>query len=187
MNLKGDPIIRRLFVLNSFDGILTVLGIVVGSLTAGVGDARVVLMAGIGATIAMGISGFSGAYMTEYAERKRVLHKLERKMLLRLEKTVHGQSVGEMSFLVAVVDGLAPFGSGLTCLVPFLLAALGLIHITYSYLSSVLISLIIISVLGGFLGVVSKENVLVYAVKMLGIGILTFLIIFALGLGGFGF
>ena len=81
---KVGEIARRYFVLNAFDGALTVLGIIMGSYVVGVKDPRVVIGASFGACLAMGVSGFWGAYMAERAERKRALKDLEMALFINL-------------------------------------------------------------------------------------------------------
>jgi len=56
---------------------MTVFGIVLGSWVAGVGEPRIVVLAGLGASLAMGFSGFFGAFMAEKAEREGHLRKME--------------------------------------------------------------------------------------------------------------
>ena len=76
---RAAGIVRRYFVMNGFDGAMTMLGITLGSWAAQVENAEIIVLAGIGACIAMGVSGFSGAYMAEKAERERHLKELEEK------------------------------------------------------------------------------------------------------------
>jgi len=56
----------------------------------------------------MGISGVSGAYLAERAERKRDLRKLEMAMLKKLEDTHYARASEFASFVVAAVDGIRP-------------------------------------------------------------------------------
>ena len=62
-------IARRYFVMNAFDGAMTVLGMVVGFFANQVVNPVIVIIGGIGACIAMSISGDFGAYFAEKAER----------------------------------------------------------------------------------------------------------------------
>ncbi|MGQ9538834.1 MAG: hypothetical protein ACUVTE_04530 [Candidatus Bathycorpusculaceae bacterium] len=55
---KASDIARRYFVMNGFDGAMTIFGIVLGSWIAGVSKPEVILLAGLGACLAMGVSGF---------------------------------------------------------------------------------------------------------------------------------
>ena len=63
-------IARRAFANNSFDGVLTMIGVVMGSFFVGVQDASVVLVTGLSTALAIGVSGGWGAYLTESAERR---------------------------------------------------------------------------------------------------------------------
>jgi len=66
---KATGIARRYFVMNGFDGAMTTFGIVLVSWIAGVSKPQILILAGTGACLAMGLSGFFGAYMAEKAER----------------------------------------------------------------------------------------------------------------------
>ena len=70
-------IARRYFAMNAFDGVLTIIGVVMGNFTAGVSSSAIVISTGLSTCMAMGISGLWGAYLTESAERKRSLDVLE--------------------------------------------------------------------------------------------------------------
>ena len=86
------PISRRYFVMNAFDGATTTLGIVVGAYVAGITNEFWVMWSGFGATLAMSLSGFAGAYMTEEAELARRLNTLEKSMLTDLKNSVVGEA-----------------------------------------------------------------------------------------------
>ncbi|MGC8962160.1 MAG: VIT1/CCC1 transporter family protein, partial [Candidatus Bathyarchaeia archaeon] len=103
-----SEISRRYFVMNTFDGALTMLGIVLGSYAYGSMDVRLILGAGFGASLAMAISGFSGAYMAERAEQRRDLQELEKAMLRDMENSLHGKAMKAATIWVALVDGGAP-------------------------------------------------------------------------------
>ncbi|MEM2367933.1 MAG: hypothetical protein QXQ50_06850, partial [Candidatus Bathyarchaeia archaeon] len=60
---KASGLARRYFVMNGFDGAMTIFGIVLGSWIAGVTKPEVILLAGFGVCLAMGVSGFFGAFM----------------------------------------------------------------------------------------------------------------------------
>ena len=68
-----SEIARRYFAMNAFDGVLTIIGVLMGNLVAGVSSAQIVLSTGLTTSGAMGISGLWGAYLTESAERKNVI------------------------------------------------------------------------------------------------------------------
>lgn len=63
---------RRYFTMNAFDGVLTIIGVLMGNLMARVDEPRIVVSTGMATCIAMGVSGLWGAYLTESAERRRI-------------------------------------------------------------------------------------------------------------------
>jgi len=75
-------IARRYFAMNAFDGVLTTIGVLAGNYLAGVRDLSIPIRTGIATSIAMGISGLWGAYLTETAERQRELSKLQKISLI---------------------------------------------------------------------------------------------------------
>ena len=68
-------IIRRYFVMNAFDGVLTSLGIIISNFAlyfTGEGQSsQFILITGYATTIAIGISGLAGAFLAETAELRR--------------------------------------------------------------------------------------------------------------------
>jgi len=169
----ADSISRRYFVMNSFDGAMTMLGVIVGAWASGSVNPRVIIGIGFGASLAMGISGFSGAYMTERAERKRRLDRLKRAMLTDLGKTMHGKASRFASVWTALVDAASPFMAAMISMLPFFLAAANLIPASTAAIVSVILIMGMLFSLGIFLGRISKENMLFSGARTLVAGILT--------------
>ena len=178
-----DEMGRRKFANNAFDGILTMVGVVMGSYVAGVRDPRVVVSTGVATCMAMGISGFWGAYATESAERKRELQDLEQAMLRDLGETEQARASRFAAIVVSVIDGLSPLIAGMLVLLPFLFtgtwSATGA-----SYVAAVVIALIALFGLGIFLGKVARENVLLSGVRMILAGLVCVALSFLLNGGG---
>ena len=173
----ADSISRRYFVMNSFDGAMTMLGVIVGAWASGAVNPRVIIGIGLGASLAMGVSGFSGAYMAERAERKRRLSRLKRAMLTDLGKTMHGKASRFASFWTALVDAISPFMAAVISMLPFFLASADLIPAGTAAVVSIVLIMGIIFSLGMFLGRISKESMLLSGARTLAAGILTALII----------
>ena len=181
---EADEIARRYFVLNAFDGSLTMLGVILGTFLARVHDPRVVIGAGIGASLALGMSGFFGTYMTERAERTRKLKKLERAMVTNLKETVWDNASSFVSFWAALVDGVSPAAAAIVAIVPFLLAQLGWVNFNSAVALSVGLILATLFFLGAYLGRVSEENAPLSGVRMLLVGLVTGLFIWLISSGG---
>jgi len=167
----GD-IARRYFAMNAFDGILTMIGILMGNYAAQVEDATIVVSTGLATSIAMGISGLWGAYLTEAAERKRNLNTLEDYTLTDLSRSKVGRASRAAVIIVALIDGSAPLLASLVVLMPFLFSAL-LRDINLSYRLSLGMALAALSALGAFLGKLSKESVFLSSLKMIVAGLLS--------------
>ncbi|MBI2133653.1 hypothetical protein HYU11_03140 [Candidatus Woesearchaeota archaeon] len=178
---KIDVIARRYFVMNAFDGVLAILGILVGSFIVGSGK-DVVISTGLAAGIAMGVSGVWGAYLTERAERQRELHELERATLSKLKETKIGRAASVAVLAIATIDGLAPFAAATFILSPFLFFGSGL-PLKSLYVSSVIIAFCSLFLLGTYLGRISKENMVKTGLIMIFAGILSASISYLL-LGG---
>jgi len=175
------PIARRYFVKDGFDGSMTMLGIIVGAWVVHVTQPEIIVTAGLGACLAMGISGLSGAYMTERAERKRDLKNLENAMMTKLNDSVITDATSFVSFYAAIVDGGAPILTALVSLSPFFLTLHGLIAVENAYMTSLVVTLVTLFMLGIYLGKIAKENALLYGIQTLVAGLATVAIVLLLG------
>ena len=105
--------------MNAFDGVLTTLGVLVGSYIGRVHSAHQVIAVGLGAAVAMGISGFYGSYLIERAERDRSLRELEDVTLSSLEDSDIAAASTYATIVIACVDGVSPFVAAALVLLPF--------------------------------------------------------------------
>jgi predicted membrane protein (TIGR00267 family) len=172
---KAQEIARRLFVMNAFDGTLTIMGVVIGAHFAGVINPHVIITAGIGGSVAMGISGVSGAYLTDRAERKRDLRKLEMAMLKNLEDTHYARASEFASFVVAAVDGISPALSAAILVMPYLIVPR--ISMDLAFFASLILGLVVLFALGIFLARISDERPAVSGLQMIVVGIVTIIIV----------
>jgi len=148
-------IARRSFGNNAFDGILTTVGVIMGSFVSGVSDTKVVITTGLSTSIAIMISGAWGAYLTESAERKKDLNELGRSMLTDLNGSRIGRAGRFAAIAVAVVDGLSPFIGAIFPLIPFFLSYL-FPSVRAVYFSAFAVALVELFLLGLWLGNVAK-------------------------------
>ena len=156
--------------MNSFDGVLTVLGIVLGSFVVGIVASRTIIYISFITCFAMFVSGFFGTFMTEKAERERELKELEKNMLKRLRKSKRGKAVVIVSLISSLIDGLSPFIGGIVVIFPFFFT--GLIGISLAYKMSFIMAFLFLFILGAYLGKISKTNLFMNGIKMVGIGAL---------------
>jgi len=182
--IKEHEIIRRYMIINSFDGALTILGIVFASFVVGIRNPSLIILPGIGATIAMCISGMWGAYAAESAEVKKAVKELEMHLLVKLRTTKRYLESKKITFLVGLIDGFSPLVTALIILVPFFLASRGVISIMHAYYSSMAITGVLMLLLGVVLGKIAKENIFFNAFKMLLAGVAIAVVFYLLALSG---
>ena len=175
-------IARRYFAMNAFDGVLTIIGVLMGNFTAGVEQARIVVTTGLATCVAMGISGLWGAYLTEAAERRRELLELEEYTLSELEDTLIGEASRAAVVIVAVVDGLSPFLAALIVLIPFFIPQV-FPSMDFTYFVAIGLALVALFALGVFLGRISRRNILVYGLRTVIAGVISIGISLLLGEG----
>jgi predicted membrane protein (TIGR00267 family) len=173
-------IARRYFAMNAFDGVLTIIGMLMGNLTARVEKPQIVVSTGLATCVAMGVSGLWGAYLTETAERQRDLEELSQYTLVDLNDSRIGRASRAAVVTVALVDGLSPFLAALIVLVPFFVDTL-FSSITLVYYTSLGIALLTLFSLGLFLGHISRGNLILFGVKTVIAGLISILISFLLG------
>ena len=168
-------IARRSFGNNAFDGILTMIGVLIGSMASGVKDPRVVIITGLTTSVAIMISGAWGAYLTEISERKKSLKKLGRSTLTDLNGSLIDRASRFAAVAVSLVDGLSPFLGAILVLIPFFFSSLfpDIYILYYSALGTALLSLF---ALGVWLGYVAEENLFIYGLKTLLAGVVSMLL-----------
>ena len=186
-------IARRYFVMNAFDGALTMLGVVIGAAMSHATDPRIIITAGVAGSFAMGVSGYSGAYMAESAERTKEIKSLEKAMLKPMEEdSLHKEAAKFATQVTALVDALSPAIAALIVISPYFMVNFGWLGTNMeaamgtAFVASVALTLIILALLGVYLAKVTEENMVMQGVKMLMVGMGTAILctLVSIGLGG---
>ena len=175
---KIETIARRYFVMNAFDGILTTTGVFLAAFFAGIREARIIIIAGVGAAVAIGISGFWGAYLTESAERKRILRTP--KKILKIDAPLK-QIKNSFNFAIislSLIDGLSPLIAALIMTSPFILSVSLGFNVVYAYYASFIFASLILFFLGIFLGKISRQKILNSGLKMIMAGVVCAIILY---------
>jgi predicted membrane protein (TIGR00267 family) len=119
---RAHLIARRYFVVNGFDGALTMLGLLVGFTVSEITQLPVVINACLGAAIALGVSGVSSAYISESAEKQNELRELERAMIADLGESTYGHGARVLPLVIALVNGSAPLVISFLIIAPLWMA-----------------------------------------------------------------
>jgi predicted membrane protein (TIGR00267 family) len=170
----SHTIARRYFVVNGFDGALTMLGLITGFYISGGAGTPVIIAACLGAAVALTVSGLTSAYLSELAERQQALHELETAMVSDLAGSAHGKAARFIPALIALVNGLAPLLLSLLIISPLWLAD----HFPIDPLPAAIgVAMAVIFLLGVFLGSVGGGFWLWSGLRTLLIALATFGII----------
>jgi len=154
---RGRKIARRYLVTNGFDGTLTMLGMMTGFYVSGTKELGVAINACLGAAIALFVSGFSSAYLSEKAERKQELRELEQALLIDLKESQYGEASRYLPFFIALVNGLSPLLFSLLIISPLALSYHGIEWPCSPFLMAVITALFCIFLLGVYLGKISRQ------------------------------
>ncbi|MFT6916398.1 MAG: putative membrane protein (TIGR00267 family) [Motiliproteus sp.] len=173
-------VIRRYFVVNSFDGALTLLGLNTGFYLSAEVELSVVIHACTGTAIALCMSGISSAYLSETAERQHELAELQRAMVNDLDSSIQRTATRVIPVCIAMVNGLSPFFFALLIIAPLWLAQAGLTLVYSPIVMAIGVAFIEIFFLGMFLAKIGAGNLIWSGIKALSIAVTTVLLILLL-------
>ncbi|NOZ11877.1 MAG: hypothetical protein GXP09_12680 [Gammaproteobacteria bacterium] len=176
----SGEIMRRYFVVNGFDGALTMLGLIMGFYVSNRVDLAVVITTCLATALALGMSGISSAYISEAAERRRTLAQLEKAMVTSLDESHHARAVIWIPWLVALVNGIAPLLIALIIIAPLWLARSGMVLAPGPLPTAMAVALLIIFLLGVFLGRVGGTFWLWSGLQSLAVALVTVGLIYLL-------
>ncbi len=184
---RGVEIARRYLAMNAFDGALTMLGLLLGGLLT-INPANpmpgfnAILVAAFGTSLAMAVSGLSGSYLAESAERTREVDEISHAMLTDMSQSMYAVASRTTSVIVALVDGFSPAVAALIIILPLWLVPIGILHYQIAFYFAISICFVLLFILGLFLGSVSRQNMWKYGLKTLAAGILTALIMIVISI-----
>lgn len=182
--IREHEIIRRYMSINSFDGALTILGILMASFIAGIRNPALVILPCVGAAVALCVSGIWSAYAAEAAEVKKKMKELEKHMLRPLHTTKKSRENKYINLVVGLVNGFSPFIIALVIITPFFLSSYGLVNVMNAYYASMGIIAVVLFSLGMFLGRIAKDNLYKNGFKMLLAGVAIAVVFYLLAMFG---
>ncbi|MGC9516890.1 MAG: TIGR00267 family protein [Methanomicrobiales archaeon] len=179
----------RYVALGSLDGILAVMGVTLAaSGVAAVGNANIpnylIGLTGLSGGIALALSNAFGSFIGERAEEVRTMRELEKKMVLEegsLDDTLIHEQAKKRIYMSMFTHGFSSFTGAFVPVMPFILIADRLMAI----IITVTLCFIALTILGIYLGKVSRENILKTSLEIVAIGIFISIVSFLIG-GGHG-
>lgn len=156
---------RRYVFRGLIDGSLATLGVVIGAQGASVG---VIVAAGIGGGVANGLSNILGAFTAEKSEAERKLAEIKKAMVVypELRKTELYRDMLKSTILCGLADGICTMLGSFIPVIPFIFAlAFGFDKRT-ALMMSVAVTILLLFIIGGYLGRISKTNLVLSGIKM---------------------
>ncbi len=158
-------------IINSFDGALTILGIVAAVFLSGITDPKLIILPSVGASVAMCVSGIWGSYAAERVEIKKKIRSIEVHMMKDLSNTQFAKKREQMAWIIGLVDGIIPLILAVVLILPFFFVSSGLSMQNAYYITLTLIGLNLFA-LGIFAGWIAKESMFKHGVIMLFSGVI---------------
>ncbi|KUK07063.1 MAG: hypothetical protein XD48_0687 [Archaeoglobus fulgidus] len=97
---------RRYFIIGFFDGVLTILGLIIGSHLSGEISARLVITAGVATALALGISSSWGAFEAERIEQKIMKDQKEKALLVNSRESTIDRAHRFAAYVSSIIHGI---------------------------------------------------------------------------------
>ncbi len=159
---------RRYFVIGFFDGVLTILGMVMGAHLSGKASTEIILTAGVATALALGISSGWGAFEAERVEQTLEADE-KRRMLLRDTKgCTIDKAHAFATYVSSIVHGIAPIPAATVPLIPYLF-----LPPDEAFKATLLIGFSLLFLVGTMMGRIARRNILISGLRMVIAGLLT--------------
>ncbi len=160
----------RYIILGTIDGILAVLGIIIGLSSASV-SSIVIIKAALGGAIALCLTNSIGSYLAESAVEYGKLSEVEQALLQNLKHTRIEKITKRNILIDSLLSGGSSFFGSLIPILPFVLAPDGIAE----YIS-ITLALAALVILGLFSGKISSQSYIKSVVRMVGLGIIVIIV-----------
>ena len=163
---------RRYIIRGLIDGSLSTLGIVIGAQSASIG---VIIAAGLGGGLANGLSNILGALTAEKTETELKITEIQKAMVIgpELRNTYFYKRMQMLTILSGIYDGIATIIGSIVPLIPFLFSLIIKFDKTIALTLSIFLTITLLFLIGCYLGVVSRTNLIISGIKMVIAGLLT--------------
>ncbi|MDK2825867.1 TIGR00267 family protein [Methanolobus vulcani] len=165
----------RYIILGSIDGILAILGVVIGTSHVA-DDPAIVINAALGGAVALALTNGVGSYLAESAVEFGKLAELEKPLLRSLNRTKIEEETKKKIWSDSIFHGGSSFCGSLVPILPFLLLEEHALEV------AVVLSIAILSILGVYSGKLAKQSMIKHSVRMVGLGIMIVAAVTILGL-----
>ncbi len=163
---------RRYFIIGFFDGVLTILGLIIGSHLSGEISARLIITAGVATALALGISSSWGAFEAERIEQKIMRDQKERALLINSKESAIDRAHRFAAYVSSIVHGIAPIIGAILPIIPY-----AFLPLEEAFIAAVTIGFASLFILGAVMGRSAKFNMFVSGFRMFLAGVLTAVVV----------
>ncbi|MBO8179436.1 MAG: VIT1/CCC1 transporter family protein [Archaeoglobus sp.] len=163
---------RRYFIIGFFDGVLTILGLIIGSHLSGEISARLIITAGVATALALGISSSWGAFEAERIEQKIMRDQKERALLVNSKESAIDRAHRFAAYVSSIIHGIAPIIGAILPIIPY-----AFMPLEEAFIAAVTIGFASLFILGAVMGRSAKFNVFVSGFRMFLAGVLTAVVV----------
>lgn len=163
---------RRYFIIGFFDGVLTILGLIIGSHLSGEISARLVITAGVATALALGISSSWGAFKAERIEQKIMKDQKEKALLVNSRESTIDRAHRFAAYVSSIIHGIAPIIGAILPLIPY-----AFLPLEEAFVMAVAIGFASLFILGAVMGKSARFNVFVSGFRMFLAGVVTAVIV----------
>ncbi len=168
-----SSISRRYFVIGFFDGVLTIMGMVLGAHLSGQASREIIFSAGIATSLALGISSGWGAFEAERVEQKLIAMEKRRALLKSDGEQCLIDEAHEFAMRISsLVHAVAPIPAGVIPLIPYLFLPESL-----AFILALITGFALLFAVGVSMGRVSKSSIIRSGLRMVLAGVTTLIIV----------
>lgn len=175
-SLNVGPSLRRFFVNTLFDSTFMLLGVIMGSAFSDDPHIDVIVGTMLTTSLALGISTGVSVYEAENLERGIRITQIEKAMIRNLDETVLTERDAMASLIISLANFATPLVACAITITPFILTLHGELLLKTAAWIAMGLALGILFVAGAVLGRLGGKNPLLKGFRMLGFGILAFVI-----------
>jgi predicted membrane protein (TIGR00267 family) len=163
---------RRYFVIGFFDGVLTVLGMIMGAHLSGEATSQIIISAGIATGLAHGISSGWGAYEAERIEQSIMVREKQKALLVEDKSCAVTKAHKFATYISSFVHAVAPIPAAIIPLIPYMF-----LDADKALIPAIALGLTSLFSVGAFMGAISKRNLLIAGLRMMLAGVATLAIV----------